>query len=65
VSNILILSSEETQFSAQLQLSNSIERDVATLLMRLFKQKFQEAPKIIKQLSEKDFYRKKEEIWSN
>ena len=65
VSNILLLDSTEQQFSAQIQLTNNVERDVATLLMRLFSQKFLEAPQVIKQLSEKDFYRKKEEIWSN
>ena len=65
VSNILLLDSTEQQFSAQVQLGNNIERDVATLLMRLFSQKFLEAPQAIKQLSEKDFYRKKEEIWAN
>ena len=33
--------------------------------MRSFHMKFQEAPDKIKEFSEKDFYRKKEVIWSN
>jgi len=64
VSNILVISSEEAEFKAQLQVRNNLERDVAILLMRSFRQKFLEAPQAIKQLSEKDFYRKKEDIWT-
>ena len=63
VSNIIMLSSDELHFSAQLQLANNVERDVATLLIRGFHQKFQENPNLVKTLSEKDFYKKKEEIW--
>ena len=65
VSNILILSSQEGNFNLQMSLDNNLERDVAALLLRGFNDKFQEAPEKIKELSEKDFYRKKEEIWSN
>ena len=65
VSNILILSSKEAGFSLQMSLENNIERDVAALLLRGFHEKFQEAPDKIKELSEKDFFRKKENIWSN
>ena len=65
ISNILILKSEAAEFSLQMSLENNIERDVAALLLRGFNDKFQEAPDKIRELSEKDFYRKKEGIWSN
>ena len=60
VSNILILKSEQTGFQLQMSLENNIERDIAALLLRGFNEKFQEAPDKIRELSEKDFFRKKE-----
>ena len=48
-----------------MSLENNIERDIAALLLRGFNEKFQEAPDKIRELSEKDFFQKKEKIWSN
>ena len=42
----------------------NIRRDIATLLIRNFVNKFIEAPDKIKMTSERDFYRKNEEMWN-
>ena len=40
ISNILIVKSEEAEFSLQMSLENNTERDVAALLLRGFNDKF-------------------------
>ena len=42
----------------------NVRRDIITLLIRKFVSKFIEAPDKIKMTSERDFYRKKEEMWN-
>ena len=42
----------------------NIRRDIITLLIRKFVTKYIENPDKIKATSEKDFYKKKEELWN-
>ena len=42
----------------------NIRRDLITLLIRKMINKFLENPDKIKATSEKDFYKKKEELWN-
>ena len=48
----------------QIMVQGNIRRDIITLLIRNFVTKFVESPDKIKATSEKDFYRKKEELWN-
>lgn len=47
-----------------MSVGGSVERDIVVLLIRGLLEKFKEAPDRVRELSEKDFYRKKEEIWN-
>jgi hypothetical protein len=63
VSNILILSSEEQQYACQITFQTNIQRDVFTVLVRSLIKKFNETPDQMRLLSERDFYKKKEDLW--
>ena len=62
--NILLLGSVEQDFSLQIMVQGNIRRDIITLLIRKFVNKYIEDPDKIKTKSERDFYRKKEELWN-
>ena len=64
VSNIIIVSSVEACCTLHLSVGSSVERDIVVLLLRGFLEKFKEAPEKVRELSEKDFFLKKEEIWN-
>ena len=62
--NILLISSQENNFQLQIMVQGNIRRDIITLLIRKFVTKYIENPDKIKATSEKDFYKKKEELWN-
>ena len=62
--NILIISSATQKFQLQMMVQGNVRRDIITLLIRNFVNKFIESPDKIKATSERDFYRKKEELWN-
>ena len=62
--NILIISSATQNFQLQMMVQGNVRRDIITLLIRNFVNKFIESPDKIKATSERDFYRKKEELWN-
>ena len=62
--NILLISSSEGNFQLQVMVQGNVRRDIVTMLTRKFIDRFIEAPDKIKMTSERDFYRKKEEMWN-
>ena len=42
---------------------NNVSRDVFTMLVRSLIKRFNETPDQVKLLSERDFYKKKEDLW--
>ena len=65
MSNILVVKSPSEQaYSIRLSFENNIDRDVSCLILKAFLQKFSQAPAKMKELGERDFYKKKEAIWS-
>jgi chromosome segregation ATPase len=63
VSNIIIMTSEEQQFACQMTFENNVSRDIFTVLVRNLNKKFNETSDQVRLLSERDFYKKKEELW--
>jgi len=63
VSNILIITSEEQQYACQITFQTNLQRDVFTVLIRSLIKKFNDTPDQMRLLSERDFYKKKEELW--
>lgn len=63
VSNIVILSSEEQQYASQLTFSDNLSRDIFTSLVRTLIKRFNDTPDQVRLLSERDFYKKKEDLW--
>jgi hypothetical protein len=63
VSNIAVIASEEHQYSCQVTFSNNQQRDVFTVLIRSLIKRFADTPDQTRLLGERDFYRKKEELW--
>ena len=45
-------------------MANNVERDVVTLLIRGLLDKFKADPERIRELSERDYYKRKEDKWS-
>ena len=63
VSNILIITSEEQQYACQITFQTNVQRDVFTVLIRSLIKKFNDTPDQMRLLSERDFYKKKEDLW--
>ena len=58
--NMITISSEVAAFNLQISLESNTDRDVATLLLRHFHDKFKEAPDQISRVSELDYRARKE-----
>jgi hypothetical protein len=63
VSNILIITSEEQQYACQITFQTNVQRDIFTVLIRSLIKKFNDTPDQMRLLSERDFYKKKEDLW--
>ena len=63
VQETLIISSEEGAFSIKVQFEGPEARDLATLLIRKNNLIFNENPDQVRELSEKEFYARKEHKW--
>ena len=63
VSNIMIITSEEQQYACQITFQTNVQRDVFTVLIRSLIKKFNDTPDQMRLLSERDFYKKKEDLW--
>ena len=60
----MLLCSDEAKFVIKIAVENSFQRDIMAMLIRQIVTKYKEAPDKIREMSEKDFFKKKEEMWS-